>query len=152
MNKGKNILICPLEWGLGHAARMIPIANKLRQMGHNIMVASGEEHLALFKKEIPDITTILFPGFKPAYSRSVPQFYSLLFKGPSLLYHIVKEHYAIKQLIRLHNIDIVISDNRFGLWNKNIKDCIRYTYATYPFPETTQVSGIFRDHSTQADN
>jgi spore coat polysaccharide biosynthesis predicted glycosyltransferase SpsG len=143
LNKRKNILICPLEWGLGHAARMIPIVNKLRQMDHNIIVASGEEHLALFKKEIPDITTILFTGFKPAYSKSVPQFYSLLFKGPSLLFHIIREHSALKQLIRKHNIDIVISDNRFGLWNKNIKTVYVTHMPLIPFPKPLRFLEFF---------
>jgi spore coat polysaccharide biosynthesis predicted glycosyltransferase SpsG len=39
--KNQNILICPLEWGLGHAARMIPLARKLGEMGNNIFIGSG---------------------------------------------------------------------------------------------------------------
>ncbi|MBK5284848.1 MAG: T9SS type A sorting domain-containing protein, partial [Bacteroidia bacterium] len=39
--KSKNILICPLEWGLGHAARMIPVARKLQDSGNNIFTGDG---------------------------------------------------------------------------------------------------------------
>jgi len=35
--KNQNILICPLEWGLGHAARMIPLARKLGEMGEQYL-------------------------------------------------------------------------------------------------------------------
>ena len=120
MNRSKNILICPLEWGLGHAARMIPLARKLQEMNNNIIIGSGEEHLALFRTELPGLTYINFSGFRPGYSRYFPQYLILLLKTPMLLYHIVLEHLRLKKIIREHAIDIVISDNRFGLWNKNV--------------------------------
>ena len=120
MNRPCNILICPLEWGLGHAARMIPLARKLREMNNNIIIGSGKEHLSLFQNELPALSYIDFPGFKPGYSRFLPQYLSLLFKTPVLLYHIIREHFKLKKIIREHAIDIIISDNRFGLWNKKV--------------------------------
>jgi len=120
VNKSLNILICPLEWGLGHAARMIPVAKLLKDMGHNVIIASGNEHLALFKNELPGLQSICFTGFKPSYSSFLPQYLSLLLKVPLLLYHIIREHNTLKRLIKAYNISIVISDNRFGLWNRNV--------------------------------
>ena len=121
MKKGENILICPLEWGLGHASRMIPVAEKLRALNHNIIFGAGEEHIAFLKNELPELTCICFPGFRPAYSRFLPQYIRLLPEIPALIYHIISEHFRLKQIIREHQIDIVISDNRFGLWNKKIR-------------------------------
>jgi len=46
---------------------MIPLARKLREMNHKVIIGSGEEHLSLFRNEIPGILLINFPGFKPAY-------------------------------------------------------------------------------------
>src|SRR5664280_2758071 len=80
--KNRNILICPLEWGLGHAARMIPLASKLRDMHNNIFIGSGEEHLSLFRSELPGLSYIKFGGFKPGYSRFFPQYLALLLKMP----------------------------------------------------------------------
>ena len=120
MNKTNNILICPLEWGLGHAARMIPLARKLREMNNNIFIGSGEEHLSLFRNELPGLSYIKFTGFKPGYSHFLPQYLALFLRIPVLLYHIILEHFRLKRIIREHAIDIVISDNRFGLWNRNI--------------------------------
>jgi spore coat polysaccharide biosynthesis predicted glycosyltransferase SpsG len=120
LNRSCNILICPLEWGLGHATRMIPVARKLREMNNNIFIASGKEHLSLFNNELPGLTLIDFPGFKPGYSRYLPQYIALLLRIPNLLYHIIREHFILKRIIREHSIDIVISDNRFGLWNRKI--------------------------------
>ena len=120
MYKTGNILICPLEWGLGHAARMIPLARKLRERNCNVFIGAGEKHLALFRAEMTDVTFIDFPGFSPGYSRVMPQYLSMLFKTPLLLYHIIREHKRLRRLIREYKIDIIISDNRFGLWNNDI--------------------------------
>jgi spore coat polysaccharide biosynthesis predicted glycosyltransferase SpsG len=129
-----NILICPLEWGLGHAGRMIPLARKLRDMNNNIFIGSGPEHLSFFESELHGITLIKFKGFKPIYSRFLPQYIILLLQLPLLLYHIFKEHYKLKKIIRDYEIDIVISDNRFGLWNKKVKTVYVTHMPLIPFP------------------
>lgn len=135
MNKPLNILICPLEWGLGHAARMIPVARTLLQMDHNVLIGSGEEHLSFLRDELPNLKYIDFPGFKPRYSSIFPQYLALLFKIPVLLYHIILEHQRLKRIIKEYNIDIVISDNRFGLWNNDITTVYITHQLLIPFPE-----------------
>jgi hypothetical protein len=135
LGKNQNILICPLEWGLGHAARMITVAVKLREMNHNVFIAGGEEHLNLFREELPDLTCIYFPGFKPGYSRYMPQYLILLFKIPLLLLHIIKEHDRLKNIIDEYSIDIVISDNRFGLWNRKVRTVYITHMPLIPFPK-----------------
>jgi len=134
LNKTHNILICPLEWGLGHAGRMIPLAAKLREMNNNIFIGAGEEHLSLFRKELPGITYIDFPGYRPRYSGFLPQFLKLLLDTPVLLFHIICEHIRLKKIIREHSIDIVISDNRFGLWNRKIISVYVTHMPRIPFP------------------
>lgn len=47
-------------------------------------------------------------------------FSAMLRSLPSILYGIYREHKLLKKLIAIHNIHGVISDNRFGLWNRNI--------------------------------
>ncbi|HLP72783.1 MAG TPA: glycosyltransferase [Bacteroidales bacterium] len=120
MIRKKNILICPLEWGLGHAARMIPLASKLLECGNNVFIGSGEKHLALFRAELEGLKYIDFTGFSPKYSRIFPQYFIMLLKTPMLLYHIIREHRKLQRIISDYSIDIVISDNRFGLWSNRI--------------------------------
>jgi uncharacterized protein (TIGR00661 family) len=120
LNVKKNILICPLEWGLGHAGRMVPLARYLANQNHNIFFGSGEEHLAFFRREVPGATYIHFSGFRIKYSAFLPQYLIILLKTPLLLYHIVREHKILKKIISDHSIDIVISDNRIGLWSKKV--------------------------------
>jgi UDP:flavonoid glycosyltransferase YjiC (YdhE family) len=135
LSKNANILICPLEWGLGHAARMIPLASRLREMNHNIFIGTGREHQALFRNEISGLSYIDFPGFKPRYSKFLPQYLALLLKTPLLLFHIINEHYRLKKIISTYSIDIVISDNRFGLWNNKIKTVYVTHLPRIPLPK-----------------
>lgn len=135
MNKSYNILICPLEWGLGHAARMIPVARMLRDLNNNIIIGSGPDHLALFRNELPGLSYINFPGFKPGYSRFLPQYLSLLLKIPALLYHIIVEHQRLKRIIRVYSVDMIISDNRFGLWNMNVTSIYITHMPLIPLPK-----------------
>lgn len=135
MNKKYNILICPLEWGLGHAARMIPIASRLREMNNNIFIGAGEEHLALFRNELTGLEYINFQGFRPGYSKHLPQYLTLLMKIPEFIYHIIREHNMLKKIIREFEIDIVISDNRFGLWNKKVRTVYVTHMLRIPFPK-----------------
>jgi hypothetical protein len=114
---------------------MIPMARMLQEMNNNIFIASGEEHLALYRTEMPGLTYINFTGFRPGYSRYLPQYLTLLLKTPLLLYHIILEHSRLKKIIRVYAIDIVISDNRFGLWNRKITSVYVTHMPLIPFPE-----------------
>ncbi len=134
MNQNNNILICPLEWGLGHAGRMIPLAAKLRDMNNNIFIGAGKKHLSFFRKELSGISYIDFSGYSPSYSRFLPQYFKLLLETPILLFHIIREHIRLNKIISEHAIDIVISDNRFGLWNRKITTVYITHMPRIPFP------------------
>jgi len=113
---------------------MIPLAESLQKAGHNILVGAGKESLAFFRRELSGLTIIDFPGFKPRYSALFPQYIAVIIRLPLLLYHISAEHFRLKKLIREYNIDIVISDNRFGLWNRNVRTVYVTHQLRIPFP------------------
>jgi hypothetical protein len=113
---------------------MIPVARRLVAMDQNVLIASGREHLGFFMEEMPGLTYIDFPGFRPLYSKYLPQYVALLFKTPLLVFHIFREHYRLRKLISTYKIDVVISDNRFGLWNRKITSVYVTHMPRIPFP------------------
>lgn len=117
----KKVLICPLGWGLGHASRVIPIIDSFLKSGHEVIVAGDDLQLALLSKRFEGIRTINFPSFEVRFSKRKSQLLPLIWIAIRLPYHIIKEHFVLNRLIKQHEIDIVISDNRYGLWNKNVK-------------------------------
>ena len=119
MIKNKNILICPLEWGLGHATRIIPIINFLLNQKQNIILAADNQPLELLRSEFQQLKWIKFSSYKIEYSKR-SMMLQMLILLPKIMFGIIKEHKRLKKIIKEHNIDIVISDNRFGCWNKKI--------------------------------
>ena len=117
---GKKILICPLNWGLGHATRCVPIIKALVYHGHKVIIAADGGPLAFLQKEFPDMDFIKLPGFVPQYSRGNSQVLKLLASIPTALRYFRKDHKAIEQIVKNRNIEIVISDNRFGCWSKQV--------------------------------
>jgi len=118
---GQNrILICPLDWGLGHATRCIPLIDELQKNGAHVILAADGPQLNLLRTEFPGADWITFPGYRVTYGKRTEAGMSILFSAPRLLYNILKEHFAIRSLIRKYNIDGLISDNRYGLWNRHI--------------------------------
>ena len=116
---GKNILICPLNWGLGHATRCVPIIKALCNYGHKVIIAADKAPLAFLQKAFPNIDFIEFPGFTPTYSKSDSQVFKMMASFPRALRDFRKDHKTIESIIKNYNIDVVISDNRFGCWSKH---------------------------------
>ena len=52
----KRVLVAPLDWGLGHATRCIPLIFKLLQQNCEVVVAAeGEEDVEGVDEEGPDV-------------------------------------------------------------------------------------------------
>lgn len=120
-NTKTRILVCPLGWGLGHASRLIPIIQFLKDEGYEIIVAGDKPQLLLISYRFPDIQTINFPSFNVSLSKGKSQLLPLIGVAIRLPYHTIREHFALKRIIRENKIDLIISDNRYGLWCKGVK-------------------------------
>lgn len=118
MKNPKNILICPLDWGIGHATRCVPIIKELVNIGHTPVIAADNRPLAFLQTEFPDLKFIRFGGYQPNYPQHGSMAWKMLCSIPKIIKGIKREHREVKKIIRDHNIDILISDNRYGLWNK----------------------------------
>ncbi len=129
MQQQQRILIAPLDWGLGHATRCIPIIRYLLEKQQQVIVAADGRPLALLRKEFPDIEHIQLKGYSINYARGSLMILKMLFSIPKILKGIYREHQALNHIIKTRKIDVVISDNRFGLWNKNVR-CIFITHQT----------------------
>jgi Glycosyltransferase family 28 C-terminal domain len=118
--KQKKILIAPLNWGLGHATRCMPIINELLVQGADVQLASDGVALDLSKKEYPQLLCHELPSYDIRYPFD-SMVLSMAAQSPKILRGCVKEHIWLKKFLQNNKIDIVISDNRFGFFNKNVK-------------------------------
>ena len=123
----KNILLCPLNWGIGHATRCVPIINKLIESNFNVIIGADKRPLEFLKKEFPELQYIAFPGYNLNYPEKGNMAIKMFLSAPKILFSFIREHKILKKIIKKYKIDVVISDNRYGLWNKKIP-CIFMTH------------------------
>ena len=115
--QGQRILIAPLDWGLGHASRCIPIICRLNELGAEVFIAAQGEGEALLKKYFPTAKFIALPGFKATHPSNGNMTWHLFKRLPSLIASVIHEHFLLKQLIEQYGLNGVVSDNRYGLWS-----------------------------------
>lgn len=120
MKLKKNILVSPLNWGIGHATRCIPIIKKLQEHNFNVIIASSGRSLDLLIQEFPNLDFIKINDYNIKYYSSIPMTISMLIQIPKILFNIQKENNQLKGIINDFKIDGIISDNRYGMYSNNI--------------------------------
>lgn len=127
MENKKNVLVCPLNWGLGHATRCIPLINQLIEKGFNVVIAASGRPLMLLKEEFTELDFINFPDYGISYPRKGSLTVHIILQSPFLFFKILREHRQLNKIIKQNDINIVISDNRYGLWTRKIQ-CVFITH------------------------
>ncbi len=130
----KRIIVAPLNWGLGHATRCIPIINFLLENNFTPVIASDGASLMLLRKEFPALEYIALPSYNIQYAKNLK--WSLLLQTPKILKAVKKEKHVIATYIQKSNVVGIISDNRFGVRSPEIPS----VYITH---QINVLSGIF---------
>ncbi|MEY3399522.1 MAG: hypothetical protein RL220_2116, partial [Bacteroidota bacterium] len=134
MDSRRNILIAPLDWGLGHATRCIPLIRVLQEMGHRVVIASTGPSGMLLEQEFPNLERVELPGFSVTYSRQPWMSLHLARQVPGFLKSIRQEHTLTQRIVSEWGIDTIISDNRYGVWSKSCKNIIITHQLFLPVP------------------
>ena len=118
--KRKKILIAPLDWGLGHATRCIPIINELLAKNAEVIIAADNRPAELLKKEFPNLQHVRYPGYTIEYPVNENMAWTMFRQLPTVFKGISSEHKFLKKIINEMAIDAIISDNRWGAYSKSI--------------------------------
>lgn len=140
INNIQTVLVAPLDWGLGHATRCISIIAFLKKLGYKVMIAASGNTKHLLQKEFPEISFIELRGYDITYGKSrwtLPL--RVITQIPKIVSIIWYEHKWLQKIIDEFGIDLVISDNRYGLYSKKIF-CVFITHqlrikSAIPFTE-----------------
>jgi len=120
-----HVLVAPLNWGLGHASRCIPIINYFLEQGANVSIASDGAALELLKGEFPNLNSLELNSSQVVYSSSGFFFYlKLILQGHGLKERAKKDEILIESYTEKNHVDLIISDHRFGAFSKTIKSVI----------------------------
>ncbi|UCF08153.1 MAG: glycosyltransferase [Thermoplasmata archaeon] len=110
------------SWGLGHATRSLPIIRKLIDEGDEVTLISTGRSLELLNMELGDSAEYWdFPDYPLPYTeRSKVFIIKFCFFAPRLVTSVISEHKKLVKLIDEKKFDIIISDNRYGVFHRNI--------------------------------
>jgi UDP-N-acetylglucosamine transferase subunit ALG13 len=124
----KKILFVPLDWGLGHATRDIPLIHEMQNAGCQVFIAAEGKHAALLQQEFPEITIFPLPGYRIQYAQKGKFFgLKIIQQIPKIFKAVRYEQKWLKKIVADYQINAVISDNRFGLYHKDIP-CVFITH------------------------
>lgn len=116
----KRALVCVLDWGLGHATRSVPVILELQRQGFDVLLASSAEAGQFLRKEFPALSYHELPGYKPRYSRRGSMLVTIARQLPHLYQTVQREQREVELLVRNLRIDVVVSDNRYGCYTKQV--------------------------------
>ncbi len=114
------ILISPLSWGLGHATRDMPIINDLIARGHTVGIAATGIALEFLSLEFPELEFYDVPDYPSPYTSEGFSVTRVVGLFPLMVKDIAREHRIITRIVKREGYDLVISDNRFGAYAKNV--------------------------------
>lgn len=121
IEKKLRILVAPLDWGLGHATRCIPVIRHLAEKGCDVVIAAEEPAAGLLKRNFPEIAVLPLPGYRIRYSRKKSAFtFRILLQVPKILAAIRRERKWLEKILQKEHFDLVISDNRYGLYARGV--------------------------------
>jgi uncharacterized protein (TIGR00661 family) len=115
------VLFAVCSWGLGHITRSLPLIKKL-SLENEIYLISHGRSLLFAKKNLKNNINIKFidiPDYPLPYTENpnlfLPKFGLYI---PKIIYKIKKEHEKIEKIVDKKKINLIVSDNRYGVYSK----------------------------------
>lgn len=131
------VLVAPLDWGLGHAARCVPVVRALLARGAHPVLAADAGPLALLRAEFPGLEHVRLPGITVRYAAGRSQFWSMARQFPAMVRSVAAERAAFDRIAPGLRLDAVISDQRFGVRSAQLPSVL-ITHQLFPFTPFAQ--------------
>lgn len=117
---GKKILVAPLNWGLGHATRSIPVIEKLIESGAEVHLAGDGAPLQFLSEAFPDLDVHQLPAYNIEYPAGWGGAWKTVFSASKIIQAIKDEQKVVERLVSDLSLDAIISDNRYGVYSSGV--------------------------------
>ena len=115
------ILYAPLDWGLGHTTRSIPLIRAFLEGGCRVLVACNSTQKEILAQEFPELEFKHLKGFGLKYGQNrTTTLIRLLLQVPKILIRIKNEIRVVKSIATKEGISAVVSDNRYGAYSPGL--------------------------------
>lgn len=115
------VLLTPLDWGLGHTIRCIPIVKELLENDCEVILACNSKQKHILSQEFPFLRYVQLKGYDISYGNSrLTTFVELIRQTPKILMAIKREQVWLVDFLSTNHVDLIISDNRYGISSSSI--------------------------------
>ncbi|WP_320051588.1 glycosyltransferase [uncultured Acetobacteroides sp.] len=115
------VLVAPLNWGVGHATRCIPIIHFLLKRGDDVHIAGDGQSLELLQSYFPQLAFHELPLLTITYTKHLPLYAAFPRMAARMLIHYFKDRRAIRRLMEQEHFECIFSDNRYGIRSAEAK-------------------------------
>jgi uncharacterized protein (TIGR00661 family) len=126
-SRKKTVLISPLDWGLGHATRCVPIIQELIHQEVEVILGTSGLSGRWLKQTFPSLQSVEVPYREITYHSRLPMGITAMLKYPLFRKMIAEEHQWLMEFSSSKKMDGIISDNRYGIYHPSIPSvCITH--------------------------
>ena len=116
----KRVLIIPLNWGMGHATRCIPLIESLIKVKANIYISGSGVSGHYLKHRFNHLTFLKdLPDYNITYPKKGVSFMSMMKQWPKMEKAIWEENHWLKEQQEKYQFDFILSDHRFGIYHNS---------------------------------
>ena len=113
------VLVAPLDWGLGHATRCVPVVREFLRAGAEVELAVVKANANFFREVFPELRQRLAPSYNIVYPKHGYNMALWLLKNSMHLNAVMRyEHHFAEEMVKRHGYDVLFSDNRFAFYSK----------------------------------
>lgn len=144
------VLAAPLDWGLGHATRLLPILRQLDAQGAEIIVGVNLSTKVFLQSQMPHLTFEDLPSYNIIYAPNRFGLWAMLRLVPRILFAMQRERRVVRHLVKKYGIELVISDNRFGFRSAEVPNIFISHQLNIQYPKQYsffgQLAGMLNSH------
>lgn len=144
-----SVLLSTLNWGLGHAMRDIPLIKTLLDHGHDVTIAACGNAFAALQRELPSCRFIESEDYPSPYSAGRFFLPKLSVYLPVLLSAVAREHRKTGRILSQGHFDLVISDNRLGVYSPHVPSLFITHQLHFHLPPTLWPVELFASRLNQ---
>jgi len=128
------ILLSPLNWGLGHVSRTVPIIQLLLAQNNEVIICCDENQEQYYRTYFPDLWYVPHQGYPFYFQGKGNWTLDILRNYVSLKHYLSEEKKKVEDLVEKFNSDLVISDQRFGFVSKKVRSIVISHQLNLPVP------------------
>lgn len=110
----RKILVAPLDWGLGHATRIVPIVEALQSEGHEVILVADKRPYDFLAERFPHLKIVRCAGYDITYPENGNLLLHMMKNSVGFYRAVEAEQHIATELADELGADVIISDNRLN--------------------------------------